>query len=129
MALIAGFGYAITQRLPLELDIIRDRMALYRETNQGLVENVYTLKLINMDEHSHTYRIGVSGLDGIELVNRGGDVAVKAGEVAEIPVQVRVDPVSLKRVSSEIYFSLQALDRPDLHITEKTRFIGPAMGD
>jgi cytochrome c oxidase accessory protein FixG len=35
-----GLIYAITQRMPLELDIIRDRQSLYRETSEGLVENV-----------------------------------------------------------------------------------------
>jgi len=41
--------YSIATRIPLELDIIRDRNALYRETVDGLIENIYTLKLINMD--------------------------------------------------------------------------------
>ena len=57
VALSAGLVYAISQRMPLELDIIRDRNSLYRETNDGLVENVYTLKVINMDEKAHRYSL------------------------------------------------------------------------
>ena len=37
-------------RIPLEVDIIRDRNSLYRETNEGLIENVYTLKILNKSQ-------------------------------------------------------------------------------
>jgi|TARA_B100001964_G_C14131435_1_gene553072 polyferredoxin len=37
----------IFTRNPVSLDVIRDRNALYRETGEGLIENVYTLRVIN----------------------------------------------------------------------------------
>jgi len=51
--------YSIATRIPLELDIIRDRNALYRETVDGLIENIYTLKLINMDTKDHQYKLHI----------------------------------------------------------------------
>ncbi|MGI9304274.1 MAG: cytochrome c oxidase accessory protein CcoG, partial [Gammaproteobacteria bacterium] len=41
---LAGVAYGIAQRVPLGLDVIRDRNTLFRETGDGLIENVYTLK-------------------------------------------------------------------------------------
>jgi polyferredoxin len=125
VALFAGLGYGLSQRIPLELDIIRDRASLYRETNEGLIENVYTLKIVNMDEQDHTYRVSASGLPGLELVAQELEVRVPAGEVYSLPVQLRVDPGSLKGTSSDVLFALAAVDDPTLSTTEKSKFMGP----
>jgi hypothetical protein len=37
--------------------VLRDRNALYREVGDGTVENSYTLKLVNKDQHDNRYRI------------------------------------------------------------------------
>ena len=60
--------HMLSQRVPLELDVIRDRNTLYRETSDGLIENVYTLKILNMDSKPHRYLLTASGIDGIKLV-------------------------------------------------------------
>ncbi|UCE89298.1 MAG: cytochrome c oxidase accessory protein CcoG, partial [Pseudomonadota bacterium] len=50
LAVIVGaWGYGLATRVPLGLDIIRDRNVLFRETREGYIENVYTLKVVNMD--------------------------------------------------------------------------------
>ena len=127
VALTIGLFYAISQRTPLELDIIRDRNTLYRETANGLVENVYTLKVVNMDEQTHRYNLTVSGLDGLELVNATPVIEVSGGEVLTLPVSVRVDPIVLKRTANEIEFTISAQDNAELTSIETARFLGPAM--
>ncbi len=117
--------YSMITRTPLELDVIRDRNALYRETSEGLVENIYTLKLINMDTRPHVFHLSVEGIEGMLIVTRKRDLQVKSGEVVELPVRVQVDPVNLKRASNEIQFHLQATDEPELQTVETARFIGP----
>jgi cytochrome c oxidase accessory protein FixG len=124
-ALSIGLVYAISQRMPLELDILRDRNTLYRETPEGMVENVYTLKAINMDEQPHVYRLSVAGLEGLELVMAAKRIEVQPGEVLNLPVSVRVDPVVLERAANEIKFTLSAEDDAGLSRTETARFLGP----
>ncbi len=128
LAFMAGFIYSISQRIPLELDIIRDRNSLYRETGAGLVENVYTLKLINMDSRPHHYTVSVAGLPDLEIDTGQGAIEVAAGEVLNLPIRVRTDPINLKRASNEITFTLSATDAPELTTTQTGRFIGPAAG-
>ena len=53
LLITAGLLYSISQRVPLEMDIIRDRNALFRDTGDGNIENIYTLKVINMDAKPH----------------------------------------------------------------------------
>lgn len=117
--------YSIATRIPLELDIIRDRNALYRETVDGLIENIYTLKLINMDTEDHHYQLQIAGLKGMIFIKPQNEIIIKSGEVINLPVSIQIDPVNLKKTSSEISFHLNALDQPDLAVTEQARFIGP----
>ncbi len=125
LALSIGLVYAIGQRMPLELDIIRDRNSLYRETADGLVENVYTLKVVNMDKQPHRYTLAVSGLEGLELILAKPVIEVPGGEVLALPASVRADPVVLKRAANEIEFTISAKDSDKLRRTETARFLGP----
>ncbi len=118
--------YSILTRTPLEVDVIRDRAALYNENNMGLIENVYHLKVINMDARDHEFSIGVDGLEGIRISGETDlRVMVKSGAVVEVPLRVEVDPVSIKQRSSEIFFNVRATDQPELLQNERGKFIGP----
>ncbi len=127
-ALLTGITVAliasILMRIPLELDVIRDRNALYRETDKGWLENIYTLKVINKDEVDHRYAISVSGLEGIRL--RGAeDVRVAAGDVLDLVVSAEVDPENVKETSNKITFHIEALENPKIRQDETARFLGP----
>jgi polyferredoxin len=54
-------------RTPLKLDVIRDRGSMGREVEDGIIENVYRLQIINTDERGHRYRISASGIDGLTV--------------------------------------------------------------
>ena len=125
VAITIGSFYAILNRSPIALDVIRDRNSLFRETNEGLIENVYTLKVINMDKVDHEYSLSVTGIPGLNMKMDAIDIVVKSGEVVELPVRVNVDPGNLEERSTEISFHLDALDGDDLSVTEKARFLGP----
>lgn len=117
--------YSIATRIPLELDIIRDRNALYRETVDGLIENIYTLKLINMDTQDHEYELRIDGLKDMVFIKPKSKITIKSGEVINLPVRIQIDPVNLSKTSSTIHFYLKAIDQSDLAVTEQARFIGP----
>ena len=124
LVFITSFIYSVIQRVPLELDVIRDRNQLYRETD-GFIENVYTLKIINMDGQDHNYLLSVSGIKDIALDMKHGQISVKSGSVADLPVSVRAEEDALTARSTNIIFTLSALDDKDLHTSEKARFLGP----
>lgn len=97
--------YDLASRVPLELDIIRDRNALDRETNMGLIENVYTLKVMNKSQQQNTYKIEVIGLKSATMSGEF-DVTVAAGEVYSLPVSVSVDPKYLEQGAQKLYFKV-----------------------
>jgi len=125
LAITAGSFYSILARMPLAMDVIRDRNSLYRETNEGLIENVYIIKILNMDQQDHSYELSVDGVDDLIMKMDATSLLVQSGEVLEIPVRLQVDAYNLKKRSNEISFSLIATDNKELSIVEEARFLGP----
>jgi len=128
LTLLITLGYSIYQRVPLGLDIIRDRNALYRETSEGFIENVYTLKILNKDHQSHEYLLNVKGAMPISVHMDSEDISVAAGEVGELTVRVQVDPVDMQQQSAEIEFNLTAVRDRKIQALEVGRFVGPIAG-
>jgi len=126
-AIAMALVVAVLLRTPLELDVIRDRNALFRETTDGLIENVYTLKILNMDAESHRFRLTVSGIPGVALDADREVFDVGPGQVAELPVRLRVDPYNMKARSEKVVFELRAEDQPALRVKEEARFVGPTL--
>ena len=119
-------AWSILTRLPVALDVIRDRNRLFRETDDGMIDNVYTLKVINMDRSPHEYTITANGIEELELEMDDRRIAVGAGEVKSVPVRLRAEEDDLDARSTPIVFTLSASDNPDLQVTEESRFLGPA---
>jgi len=116
----------ISQRVALELDVIRDRNTLYRETNDGLIENVYTLKILNMDSQPHRYNLRAEGIDGLKLVSDRPEIEVEAGTVYQMVVRLQADEFNLEARSVPVRFHLQAQDSNHLVAVEEARFVGPS---
>jgi polyferredoxin len=89
LAVGAAFAVSLAQRAPLRADVMRDRGVLARLVEDGAVENVYRVLVMNATEAPQRYRIGVSGLDGLAVA---GDTEIELAPAAEraLPVRVRL---------------------------------------
>ncbi len=128
LAITVGTIYAMVNKPILEMDVIRDRNSLFRETGMGMVENVYTVKIINKDTHPHEFELSAEGLPGIKLNMPDRRLYAEPGSVVEVPVSIEVDPDKLTERASTVFFKLQASDDPELETREEARFIGPVPG-
>ena len=116
--------FEILNRSTLEVDIIRDRNSLYRETNLGLIENVYTLKLLNKSQQERIFSVSVKGLPEYQLFGKK-TVSVRGGEVYSLPVSVATDAYNLQSRVTEIYFHVQttAKDGTLITVDEPSKFL------
>jgi len=114
-------SFWISSRIPLETSIIRDRHALYRSNYLGLVENTYTLKILNKTQQALHYQISVIGLHGSKLT-LPKDLMIKAGVMREIPVTLSVDGYNLNKRITDISFNIQAIEQPDITLKKATVF-------
>lgn len=117
------FGYFLMTMEQGKLDIIRDRNQLYRISSEGMLENVYTLKLLNKTEHKLEYTLSFSGLDEYTWIGRK-KITVEAGEVFTLPMSISTDPYNLKKRSLPVSFVASAItnDGEVLAITAESKF-------
>jgi cytochrome c oxidase accessory protein FixG len=122
--IVAGVGTALTLRVPLKLDVIRDRGAMGREVEDGMIENVYRLQIMNTSERAQTYRIGVSGIDTLAQVTPDL-VTLAATETKAYPIRLRTAHGAAHPGSNKIAVELTSIDDPSLHVKEDAVFIVP----
>jgi cytochrome c oxidase accessory protein FixG len=124
VALLAAVVASIANRVPAKLDVIRDRNALFRETGDGLIENVYTLRILNKDDRAHGYVLTLEGRPEMTLLIDRPEITVESGGVADLTARLQVDPADIKSQSVEVEFGLKSMDG-GISITESARFVGP----
>ena len=125
IAITSALMFSMSERVALQLDVIPDRNVLFRATDEGLIENVYILKIINMDQYAHSYALSVEGIPDLILKTDASVIDVKGGSVAELVVRLQAEEANLEARSSMIRFHLQATDQSQLSVVEDARFLGP----
>ncbi|MBI1732428.1 MAG: cytochrome c oxidase accessory protein CcoG [Gammaproteobacteria bacterium] len=121
----AGLAWGILTRLPIALDVIRDRNQLYRETDDGRIENVYTLKVMNMDTAPHEYVLSARGIKDLALKLEHHGISAAPGEVRNVVARLQAGTDTLEARSTAVFFTLAAVDNQKLTVTEEARFLGP----
>ena len=128
---VGALGTSLALRSPFKVDVVRDRASLARIVQDGWIENVYRLQVMNTTERVQRYRIAAGGLPGL-VVEPEGDVIVGPAEARWVPVAVRVPPDAAEAAGAgahALQFRVErvpetAADR-QAALTEKTTFIVP----
>jgi hypothetical protein len=87
------------------------------------VQNIYTVKLMNMDKSDHQYALRVDGLPDYRIAP-DRPIAVPGGEIGEVSVNLLVNPDLLTQVNTPITFEVQT-DDGKYHASSNSTFIGP----
>ncbi len=122
--LIVGFVVAIALRSPVSLDVIRDRNALYRLTDDGHVDNVYTIRILNKSEREQRFALEARGASPLTLLPHVSEYRVASGAVHSVPIRVRraaYDPLGAETIT----FTLRSLDDPSVTTETEARFLAP----
>jgi cytochrome c oxidase accessory protein FixG len=122
MALILGFAWAVTHRVPLLVDVLRDRNALYRETADGQIENAYTLKIMNKDAHPRRFRVSLLEAGALSAPTQEVDVAAQG--LSTVSVTLRA-PREAVHGATDIRFRVERIDDAGVAREERSRFFGP----
>ena len=124
-AMMGVFAYAVSDRSLVKLDVSKDRV-LYRENEQGRVENVYSLKVMNKAQTDQTFVIEADGLDGLRYEGQS-EVQVAAGELISLPVELSVAPEKLPSSTNDVVFRIRSADDPTVKDEAQSRFVGPSI--
>lgn len=131
--LIAAMAMAIVARDDLRVDVVRDRTVNYRLVEDGQIENVYRLNLMNASEYS--LQVKTSLLDehtDLQVVD-GQALVLNPTESRWVVVHVQADPDSVHAGSNPITFRIESarldqgrsLAETVEHIDEPAVFLAP----
>jgi cytochrome c oxidase accessory protein FixG len=124
LTITAAVGVSLYLRTPLRVDVMRDRGSLARMVEQGRIENVYRLQIMNATEETQRYAISVSGLPGITL-DPVNEVEVLPTEVRSAAVRVQIPPGTAATGSHTIQFEIRSTGDEVARVTEKAAFLVP----
>ncbi len=121
---------SIALRSPFKVDVIRDRGALARLVEDGYVENVYRLQIMNATESVQHYRVTADGLPGLQMSDPVS-VDVAPTEARWLSVALRVPPQTVAQTAvgaHEVHFTIERTATPKdgaRSLREKSTFVLP----
>lgn len=134
LALVAAVMiYGLATRSTLEVNLLRDRNALFVMLSDGAIRNGYTFKIINRARADREFILTVSGIEGATLAVLGGSSGSRAAVFSTRPDQVETYRVfitaprqSLDGESTDISFVLEedAMENGE-NVIQDTVFLGP----
>jgi cytochrome c oxidase accessory protein FixG len=123
VAVTLGLLVSLGLRTPFKVDVVRDRSTLSRITENGTLENVYRLQIMNAAEAARTYHLSVKGLPGLKITTQT-DVAVDAAQARWVVLSAEIPYGSAESGSHKIQFEVQSVGSDDF-VIEKSVFIVP----
>jgi cytochrome c oxidase accessory protein FixG len=126
--IIIAAAITLYHRVPLKVDVIRDRGNVTHEADSSEVENVYRLQVMNTQEIEREVSIAVSGLDGIKVEGDTQHIRVAPTSAKLVPVRVEAPRAAGQKGSNRIRFTVKAVDpsRPSeqpIVVDEKATFV------
>ncbi|WP_066340655.1 cytochrome c oxidase accessory protein CcoG [Azohydromonas lata] len=105
LAVATAFVAGLALRAPVRVDVLRDRGVMARQVEDGAVENVYRVLVMNATEVPQRYRVSVSGLPGLAVAGDAELTLPPAGERA-VPLRVRL-PADAAQAQGERVLPIQ----------------------
>ena len=120
--LILVLGFSLMLRTPMRVDVVKDR-GMPRVTQNGNLENVYRLQLMNATEELQQLHLQVRGPEGLNIESEAN---FELGPALSRWVAVRVSlPYgSLSEGSHKIWFDIEN-ETQTLRVTEASVFLVP----
>ncbi|MBC8783463.1 MAG: cytochrome c oxidase accessory protein CcoG [Pseudomonas fluorescens] len=123
LVMIAALVVALVERPMVSLDVTKDR-GMFRENSQGLIENIYSLKVINKTQQRQAYRLELVDAEGFQLQGKT-EISLAPGEISDIPVSVALLADKPASSSQTLRFKVTDVDEPWIYSAADSRFVAP----
>ena len=130
LAITLVVAASIALRSPFKVDVVRDRSTLARIVDDGWVENVYRLQVMNATESPQRYVVRAEGLPGITIAS-APPLELGPAQARWVVVALRVPPQAAGAAATgaqPIVFRVAQLGvsgAPGRELEEKSTFVIP----
>jgi len=97
LVICSALLWNIASRHSFRVDVVRDRASLARLVEDGWIENVYRLQIMNATEAPQRYRIDADGLPGLKL-SQATVVEIGPAEARWVAVSLRLPPEAAQQL-------------------------------
>ncbi|MCD9152492.1 cytochrome c oxidase accessory protein CcoG [Psychrobacter sanguinis] len=108
--LIGVVGYALIDRVPLQIDVRGDRNQLSSMNAEGQIVNSYIIKVTNKTQAPHDYVLSITAPKGFTLNTRFESIPLDAGESYDMPVSIAADPQAIEQTEVPVVFNIDSKD-------------------
>lgn len=119
---IIAIGVTLYTRVPLKVDVMRDRANISREVDGKWVENIYRLQIMNTQEKPHRFAIRASGVPSLHVAE-DEPIDIPGATTRLVPVRLRVEAGRLQSGSHKIEFEVAAVDDASIVARERSIFL------
>jgi len=123
LLLSLGLVVSLAVRPSFKVDVNRDRGVMARLASGGKVENVYQLQLTNVTETPETYRVKVSGLNGLQIA-AATEFTVNAASERLVAISLQLADGSVRGGTHPIMFEVESI-RSHEYVRQKSSFYMP----
>ena len=129
--IIITAGVSLYLRVPVKVDVIRDRNALSRELAGGLIENVYRLQIMNTQERPRRLVITASGIEDLKVGGVTLPIEIGPTSTQMFTLNLRASAANAQKGSNRIEFHIMPMDASDnnspddFSLHEKSIFFKP----
>ena len=123
LVMITALVVALIERPMVSLDVTKDR-GMFRENSQGLIENIYSLKVINKTQQRQDYRLELVDAEGFQLQGKT-QLSLAPGEISDVPVSVALLADRPASSSQTLRFKVVDVDEPWIYSAADSRFVAP----
>ena len=109
-AIIIAAGLSLYYRVPVKVDVIRDRTALSRELADGLIENVYRLQIMNTQEMPRRLAITATGIDDLKVSGVTLPIEIGPASTQMFTLNLRAPAEKAQKGSTRIEFHIVPMD-------------------
>ena len=130
-AIIIAAGVSLYLRVPVKVDVIRDRNALSREVAGGLIENVYRLQIMNTQERPRRLVITASGIEDLKVGGLTLPIEIGPTSTQMFTLNLRAPAENAQKGSNRVEFHIMPMDASgnsspdDFSLHEKSIFFKP----
>lgn len=133
--IILGLLVSLWLRTPFRVDIVRDRGVMARISDDGMLENVYRIQIMNGTEETQHYKLSATGLEGLKLETEQNEehaekeeyndtIVVNPAEARWLIVDLKIPDGSAATGSHKIQFEVESLESKEA-VKEKSIFLVP----
>ncbi|MEO0898935.1 MAG: cytochrome c oxidase accessory protein CcoG [Bacteroidota bacterium] len=121
-AVLCVFGFSLASRNAVEATILRSPGVLYQETEDGFIQNVYNIQIVNKTKDEYPVEVELVSHDGeIQLV--GDQLSLPAEGIAKGVLLVRIPKEEILQQKTKIELEVRA--KGELLDKSSSNFLGP----